>query len=184
MTIISLTGLCGSGKDTVFEVIQEIVPHAERLAWADPGKEFICKQLGITREMLEIYKRGGEGHITVLGKQKSMRLFVQETMETFREMFGELFWTDMQMPFTFNHAGRVVVVTDTRFDHEGARVTTLSGHNVEVLAPSHTQHTGHHSDDGLSPHLVSHHIDNDNRDDDKASLRVQVRSILLELGVA
>jgi len=54
--VIGLNGRLKSGKDTTYQIIQELYPHAERVSFADKLKDSAAASLNMPREMLETLK--------------------------------------------------------------------------------------------------------------------------------
>lgn len=145
--IIGLNGRMRSGKDTVAEIIAELHPTVQRIAFADKLKDSICALFGINREMLELLKLGDNKLVLdpdpTLGDddydylmdefpQLTFRQFTQRFgTEAHREIFADTFWID-QVFSGLDHEGRIVVITDMRFPNELAAVSAHAGWLVKV----------------------------------------------------
>lgn len=143
--IVGLTGLKGSGKDTVGAYL--VKDHQfERLAFADPLKKSVAALLDIPYSQIDRMKNNPHAVLTLAVKQSvyvsgaptanmvseqkniTMRQFLQRYgTEAHRELFGTDFWIDLTLPVQGYYPGRAIVVTDVRFDNEAARVRQLGG---------------------------------------------------------
>lgn len=145
--IIGLNGRMRSGKDTVAEILAELHPDVQRIAFADKLKDSICALFGISREMLELLKLGdnrlvldpdpklADDEYTYLMDEFPQLTFRQFTQrfgtEAHREIFADTFWID-QVFNGLDHKNRIVVITDMRFPNELAAVAKHSGWLVKV----------------------------------------------------
>jgi len=185
--LIGLCGKAGAGKDTVFARAVEMaermgLPRPERIAFADKLKQSAALLLDISVDDLNSYKTSSSGgHLTVLGKPMSMRLFLQRYgTEAHRDVFGFDFWVDAALPFGFDHSDRIVFITDVRFSNESERVRLLGGKVVNVLGVDSeisAGAAGHASEDGI--YDVDHTIDNTSRGS-FGELDRQVRSLMAD----
>jgi len=187
--LIGLSGTKGSGKDTVFlrsvAMAERMgLPKPERLAFADPLKESASKLLGIPVEDLDKWKNddpSSTGHLTILGRPMSIRLFLQRYgTEAHRDVFGQDFWIDATLPMNFIHQGRLVFVTDVRFDNEARRVKSVGGLNYSIVARQVDEGDTHASEMGISSKLVDQKIINTSFDDGFSFLDQQVRAMLAD----
>ena len=189
--LIGLVGKAGSGKDTVFKrslvIAKKIgIPNPERVAFADKLKESAAAALGLSEDAVNYYKGdSGTGHITILGKPMSMRRFLQlYGTESHRDVFGDNFWVNAALPLGFDHAHKIVFVTDIRFENEAERIRLLGGKIVQVTGPEdllQANAAGHVSESGIAD--VDYEIDNTDRSwfDD---LDKQITSIMASFNLA
>jgi hypothetical protein len=142
--ILGLSGLKGSGKDTVAAYL--VKTHGfERKAFADPMKKSIAALFDIPFSEIDKFKNDDTCEVA-LGynftqesyeawtKVLSFREFLQRYgTESHREIFGKDFWVDQTLPVQGYYPGRAIVVTDVRFANEAARVNELGGFNIRVV---------------------------------------------------
>jgi hypothetical protein len=203
--LVGLTGQLGTGKDSVYHRASAMIPNAERIAFADKLKLAAARALGVTVDVLENAKRdenttidiveqheeevGFDGDVTYhqwvpaqvqsITVRKYLQLFGTEVG---RDTFGENFWVEQALPNDFNHEGRVVFVTDCRFENEANQVRKLGGTVIRVLnGPLLTPE--HASEQILPDSLIDGSLDNSIRNDDFVNLDNQVRALLVSLGV-
>jgi hypothetical protein len=110
--IIGLTGKARSGKDTAATMILEMLPAANKYAFADPLKEGLMAALGLTHE--EVYGELKDTMNPLYGKTN------REMLQTFgtdwaRNMVNTDVWllaAQRKMP------KGIVVISDIRYDNE------------------------------------------------------------------
>ncbi len=171
--LIGLTGEAGSGKDAVFGCIAKVDSRAERRAFADPLKVSAARALGFdgsTEECVafcnEVKQPGvsvtvaepGRLLRTVTGREYLQRYGT----EAHRDVFGMDFWIDVTCPLGFDHSGRVVLITDVRFDNEAQRVHDCGGVLWNVYRPSVSRiaESAHASESGVMGEYIDYVIDN------------------------
>jgi hypothetical protein len=185
--IIGLNGRLKSGKDTTFGIIQELVPHARRVSFADPLKDSAAAALGIDRWLMEEMK-GDEDAVwmlfdssgSALGPMFNTREFLQRYgTEAHREVFGDDFWVDMALAPDLDHSGDLLVVTDMRFPNEAQRVRDLGGVTVKVVREVETGHSAHPSEQNID-HMIDYFLSNTGT---LGELRSNVEELLINLGV-
>lgn len=120
--LIGINGLMGSGKDTTFECIQEVVPKARRTAFADKLKIFASLAIGFgtdngvfwaDEEHVSLMNRAknhwdflliddslyAEGYMfPVTGRKFTGRQYLQWLGNNARKVFGDTFWIDQVLP--------------------------------------------------------------------------------------
>lgn len=188
LMLIGLSGLAGSGKDTVFQrasVMAERMglPSPERIAFADKLKQSASRLLGVSVEDLEHWKNDeSTGHLKVIGRPMSIRTFLQRYgTEAHRDVFGDMFWVDSSLPLNFTHQGRLVFVTDVRFDNEAQRIRSCGGKNFVVQSSRQQKNQDRHvSELGIHATLTDGIIDNSSFGDGFSSLDQQVRALISE----
>jgi hypothetical protein len=139
--ILGLSGMKGSGKDTVAAYL--VKEHGfERKAFADPLKKSVAALLGIPFSDIDRLKND-EGAVIALASHYgnlspvTFREFLQRYgTEAHRDVFGEDFWIDYTLPVQGFYPGRAIVVSDVRFVNEAARVKELGGYNVRIIRPT------------------------------------------------
>jgi len=149
--IIGITGKAGSGKDTVFKAMSAMayqydLPVPKRIAFADPLKSFTANILNIPLESVDKFKLRRNKILWIWSwqlfpfRRMSMRHFLQRIgTEGARDVFGDLFWIDQSLPIDIDHAGKLLIVTDIRFDNEARRVRQLGGVIYKVVGPTQTR---------------------------------------------
>lgn len=157
--IIGLSGLKGSGKDTVGAYL--VKEHKfERRSFADPLKKSFAALFDIPMWEIENFKNDDTVFVTVGNKNEPdilKDLTVDATLpnhmwspireltfreglqrygdESHRDVFGTDFWVDLTLPVGGYYTGRAIVVTDVRYINEAARVEELGGYIVRIERP-------------------------------------------------
>lgn len=145
--IIGLTGLKGSGKDTVAAYLIKEYGY-ERQAFADKLKRSAAALFDINPAEFEAlkndptafvsigFKGAPEGLASAMwspSREISVREYLQRYgTEAHRDIFGADFWVDQLLPVGGYYADRNIVITDTRFISESDRIKFLSGVVVRV----------------------------------------------------
>lgn len=195
--LIGLNGRKQAGKDTVYEraahVLAGVTP-VERASFADPLYESAAAALGVTVEWLQgaksypilghailVTQPGNFGQMDVVVSQ-TIREFLQHYgTEAHRDVFGADFW--VEQPNLEDHGGKVVMVTDVRFENEARAVRRAGGFIVQVVGPDDVESAGdgHASEAPLPVGLIDVRLENKVRDDDFHTLDKAVRTVL-EMG--
>jgi len=168
--LIGLNGRKGAGKDTVYErVATHLSGYApvERRAFADPVYELAARALDITVEDLRRTK-----------DIPHRRRFLQRIGDGARQVFGESFWVDQ---VDLSHEGRIVLVTDVRYENEALAITDAGGHVYRVLGPPRVEKADdpHVTERPLPAWLLDGVIDNS--DHSLGKLDARVLDVVLEL---
>ena len=145
--ILGLTGLKGSGKDTVAaHLIKEY--KFERRAFADKLKQSAAALFDINPSEFEKLKNDDTAQVALgrlsddmdylypFGSSRliSVREFLQRYgTESHRDVFGENFWVDQVLPRDGYYADRSIVITDCRFISESRRIKFLKGYIVRIV---------------------------------------------------
>jgi hypothetical protein len=170
--IVGLTGLKGSGKDTVAaHLIKEY--GFERRAIADKIKESAAALLGIEDPgVFETYKNDPDFVFGIgVRKEEGLFLLMEETTirqflqrygdESHRGVFGNDFWVDQVLPIDGYYAERNIVITDVRFINEADRIHALKGTVVRVIRQPFNRHNDSHSSETEQLEInVDYEIDN------------------------
>lgn len=177
--IVGLTGLKGSGKDTVAAYL--IKEHGfERRAFADPLKKSVAALLDIPYHEIDKWKNDptmtveyGSGHML------TFREFLQRFGdEASKQVWGDTFWNDLTLPTDGYYAGRNIVITDCRFESDVRRITICGGYVVSVQRPGLSNKDPHRGEANLPPNLVDYQLMNDG---DIQSLNERVETMLYQL---
>lgn len=169
--IIGLTGLKGSGKDTVAAYL--IKQHGfERRAFADKGKKSVAATLQIPYHLIDAWKNDPSIYVSVVkyyetgGPEtlytQSFRDYLKHDMtEGHRDVYGEDFYIDYCLPLGHYYVNKKIVMTDARFDNEAKRVRYLDGHIVYIDRPGLDTQDQHRSEAGISAKYIDYSIIND-----------------------
>lgn len=161
-----LIGLCGekrAGKDTVFSIIQDLQPGAVRVAFADALKLEVALACGVSVSRIEEHK-------------DIFRPMLQWWGTEFRRgLFGSTYWLDRART-AIQHGldeGRLVVVTDVRFQNEAEFVRQLHGKIWKVARkPAGRTMDQHTSETEVGSICADYYMHNDGT---LADLRLAVR---------
>ena len=137
--VLGLTGLAGSGKDSVFSLFKELLPNKTiiRVAFGDEVKKEYADELGVSIESIE--KRKGDH-----------RIGLQRWGTEYRREQDLNYWItkiEPQVSFLVKNAD-LVVITDIRFLNEASYVKEdLKGAIVRVLGdPDRVLYSTHESE--------------------------------------
>ena len=188
--VIGLNGRLKSGKDTTFQIIQELYPHAERVSFADKLKDSAAASLNMSRDSLEKLKNiediqlglifpATEEYDEIFNEMIEWSMTIREYLqrygtESHRDVFGENFWIDQALPLDVNHFDRLLVVTDVRFPNEVQRVKDVGGTMWKIERETETLFSAHPSEQDLDSY-INVFVDNTGTLDD---LRTQVKQLL------
>ena len=106
-TLIAMVGRAKSGKDTAYELIKELYPEFERIAFADKLKQMTADTLEIPVENLATEKEKYRPYVIFAGN-------------IFRQ-YNKEFWVDQLLfenEVTYKSLPTHTVVTDVRFENE------------------------------------------------------------------
>jgi Deoxynucleotide monophosphate kinase len=160
--IIGLTGLKGSGKDTIAAHLVKEYGY-ERRAFADPLKKSVANLFDIPFHEVDQMKndetlkvqliRAGNkplhGTFPLPIRSLTFREFLQRYgTEAHRDVpeFGDDIWIDLTLPVKGYYEGRDIVVSDVRFENEARRIRYLKGVVVEVARPALVNQDPHRSE--------------------------------------
>lgn len=189
--LIGLHGRKQAGKDTVFEratwLMRDVIV-VERVSFADLLYRSAAASLGVTVAELQVWKADPRVVVTVskpgpksIGwtrelANKTVREYLQSYgTEAHRQVFGTDFWVDQ---VDLSHEGRIVMVTDVRFENEARAVIAAGGRVVRVVGPDTGEADGHASEVPLDEALVWGTLQNIVRGDDYRTLDGQVQTML------
>lgn len=193
--LIGLHGKKRAGKDTVFARIEKLYGEyveVERVSFADLLYASAAAALNVkVRDLQEwkadpvtvmaiqvVDKRYIRDRERTVVQELSVREYLQRYgTEAHRELLGTNFWVDQ---VNLYHEGKLVVVTDVRFDNEAARVREAGGSVVHVVGPDDVEGAGdtHASEAGLPPGMVDRELINIARHDHFGALDAEVDRLM------
>lgn len=159
--LIGLTGAAGAGKDTV----ASLIAGAHVTAFAEPLYQCVSTITGIAVNLLRD-REIKEQTIPWLGKSPRQLLQTLGT-EWGRNTVCQDIWVRslLERVSPLLAAGRIVVVTDVRFDNEAVAVAAAGGEVWRIVRPGWCCLSGesaaHASEAGVSDHLVARTLVND-----------------------
>lgn len=136
--VISISGLIGSGKNTVANLICELSPNLnfQRISFAARLKDTIATLFHYNRDLLEgnsvLSREWRETQDSYWynksnGKIKSPRWILQQFGVEIKKLFCEDFWASIVENEILNHLNQNFILTDTRFPDE---IEMLKKHNT------------------------------------------------------
>lgn len=136
--VISISGLIGSGKNTVANLICELSPNLnfQRISFAARLKDTIATLFHYDRDLLEggsvLSREWRETQDSYWynksnGKIKSPRWILQQFGVEIKKLFCEDFWASIVENEILNHLNQNFILTDTRFPDE---IEMLKKHNA------------------------------------------------------
>lgn len=196
--LIGLHGKKQAGKDTVYERIvarfgegSNIGADVVRVSFADKLYESAAAALGVDVDFLREWKADPRAGLLLVTPDEaenpvtrgclSFREYLQNFgTEAHRDIFGSNFWVDN---VDLSHEGRIVVVTDVRFNNEAQAVIDAGGTVVHVVGPDEVELAadGHASEVTLPERYIDATLHNKKRDDDFVSLDLRVMDLLIDL---
>lgn len=160
--IVGFTGRARVGKDTAAGIVSKRY-GLPSLAFADPLKEAAIHMFGITRDMA--YGVNYDREQTVYPWEISVREMLQKIgTECAREVFRQDFWL-MRASITMETDpvySEGFVMSDIRFDNEAEWVLDKGGIVIMLHRSSGGIAEEHKSERGVSSHLVTKRIPNEN----------------------
>lgn len=159
--LIGITGVAGSGKDTLADAIVAEF-GAVKYSWAYPLKQALNAMFGWTMEMWDdrVWK---ETEIRWLGKSPRQ---LAQTMGTEwgRELVHPELWVMIGLDRYSEHCKTQkapFVIADMRFDNEARAIRRNGGMVVKVTRPDAAPVFGHKSEKGISDDLIDYTLVND-----------------------
>jgi hypothetical protein len=168
-SLIGITGLAGSGKDTLADYLVRQQGFAKYMM-AARMKAALAKRFNVPLDYFEDRQLKEEGHDRFgyrAGESEyfSIRSWAQWLGTEFgRDMFGEDCWVElMEQEWRRNthptlegtHSPFRMVVSDVRFDNEARRIQYLGGVVIRVVRPSVKPVNAHVSEAGVSDQYVN-----------------------------
>lgn len=181
MLVIGVSGTKRSGKNTFADYIKQ---HLEDKgmsvkigSWADLLKKSAYESLGVAKGASEEHKFYSEwansfkekfklqivNEQDIVLREISGREFLQQYgTEGHREIFGENFWVDQFWASNDFSGVDVLIISDCRYNNEAENVLNRNGVIIKIDNPvTDNNSDSHASEQGISEHLISYHIDND-----------------------
>lgn len=173
--VIGLTGLKGSGKDTVADYLVE--HHGfTKVSFAGLLKESVAKLFDISLEDIERFKNDPYVRVSITGpnssqlgphiiefRRRTFREFLQRYgTEAHREVFGDDFWvTQIRHKYPLFGPGGHYVFSDCRFDNEAIAIIEWGGQVYRVDRSYNLKGVDDHvSESGVNSDLVADTIIN------------------------
>lgn len=186
--LIGLAGPAGGGKDTAYKTIDRLLAFrqgAVRVAFADPIKAGILAIYdGWTREMLE--NRELKEKVDPVYGVSPRRAAQLLGTEYGREMINENLWALIAQNKIDRHIGdgRVVVVTDVRFENEAKQIK-LQGGTIVRVNPDVIQAVSNHKSETPIPDIyVDYEVENSFKAPDGLQrFEKSIEEVLLSMGV-
>ena len=153
--IVVVAGNMRHGKDTLADLLAELLPDARRDAYAAPLKMCVHLKTGIPMDILNGSTEQKEDEL--LGRYgKTPRKLMQEEGEEARERIGKTIWMDRLVERALDASERITVVSDGRHPKEevegvGERLGTSDVTlGVLIRRPSIAVVPGHPSEDKIA----------------------------------
>ena len=188
--LIGLTGRAGHGKNTVADIICDLVPEAEQYALAGPVKQMALAINPIVDYDHEGYETWSAYHVYLADvvdakgwdsakRDPEVRRFLQRLgTEGVRGTFGDDAWINLMWKWWESSSARVGVLTDVRFPNELEAVDVsirVVRPDAGDLTPENSQHASEQLTDVAD--FVVHN------NGSLADLRDEVYLVLSELGL-
>lgn len=124
--IIGLTGLAGSGKDTVAYIMESRHNFSKR-AFADNLKSAASKIFDLP--LIAFYQQDLKEVVDPYWSMSPREMLQKLGTEACRNVFGENIWIDSMMKALSSErlSTRHIVITDVRFDNEAEAIRKLGG---------------------------------------------------------
>lgn len=151
--IIGITGVAGSGKDTIAAHLRYRYGHRV-LRFADPIKLALEVMFGLSPFVWED-RTAKEREIPWLGVSPR-RLAQTLGSEWGRELVHPEVWAKVLERKLIANPGVSVVIPDVRFDNEAAMLRNYGGVVLRVLRPDAPGVAHHSSERGVSESLIDH----------------------------
>lgn len=141
LNLIGIAAKAQSGKSTVAGMLQRCGAYTE-LSFASPIREFVAGLLGCTVPELEPIK---EDVIPWCGKSPRQLMQTLGT-EWGRKMISESFWIDQAMQRVQREwaNGKMVVISDVRFDNEAEAIRKAGGCILHLSRPNGARTVAQH----------------------------------------
>jgi len=167
MNIIGITGRARSGKDTLANILSSQYGY-QRLAFADPIREFVGELTGIAPYLLRDTPLK-ERPIPRLGGVTPREMMQTLGTEWGRNMVYPDIWValcEQKIIEKMKYELRGFVIPDVRFDNEARMLRSLGGKIIHITRAVGEPVNSHVSEAGISPELVDLEIPNNGTLDD------------------
>lgn len=116
--IVGFMGVKGSGKDTAFLAAKRWQPDLTRFAFADPLKDMLAAQLGVSRQTLDANKELYRKAMQDLGAEKRKR--------------DKSFWISIMAQQIIQSQPKMIAVTDVRHINEAEYIQGMGGFVIRI----------------------------------------------------
>jgi len=166
MNIIGITGRARTGKDTLAKILMERYGY-ERLAFADPIREFVAHLVGaLPKDLMD--SKAKEKPLLHLGGKTPREMMQTLGTEWGRNTVHPNVWVECladEIGF-LNWEEDNVVIPDVRFDNEAKMLRSLGGKIIHITRDAAAPVNPHVSEAGISPELIDLEIANNGSLDD------------------
>ena len=172
---IGITGQMQNGKDTVANMIKEMVSDFEITHFADPLKEICINYLGLSYE--DVYTSEGKAKYNDFWGMTNREILQKMGTEAFRKGFKSDVWVKL-MELKLKNSN--YIIPDVRFDDEAKVILDNDGIIINVIRPfvnNSLKDLSHESEKGVSKELITYTVINDS---DLDSLKEKVKNILFD----
>lgn len=130
--LIGLHAKAGSGKDTLFDLMHDVHPGLQRMAFADPLKRAAGILFGWEDKPLfsNEFKQFYDHYWGLSVRDAYQRLGT----EAIRDVFDKDFWVKRLM-LDYQRTTADVVITDVRFDNEADMIRSSGGQVLHLVRP-------------------------------------------------
>lgn len=161
--LIGLTGKAGCGKDTLADLV--VGDSESKIAFADALKSFCVEYLGLSHD--DAYTQEGKMRYNEFWGMTNREILQRVGTEAMRNGFDKDVWVKIAMIKIEKalNEGKIVVVSDCRFDNEAELIEGLGGIVMKVERNAFgfggnsvqlsEKESGHASEGGISDDLIS-----------------------------
>ncbi len=159
---IGISGLAGSGKDTLADIFLYILGEkAVKYSFASPIKK-IMEIFGFTKKQMtdRVLKESMDAYWGVTPRWLAQTIGT----EMFRKLFREDVWVRLGERFIKNNHDGITIIPDVRFDNEAELIQKYDGVVIQISrreAGLEGSAAKHSSENGISGHLITGTINND-----------------------
>ena len=159
--LIGFTAVAGAGKDTAASSIAVHQKSVEIMAFAKPLKD-ACKILfNFTDEQL--YDPVKKEEMDPVWERSPRKILQWLGTDVLREHINKEFFTINMKQRIEESKAEYIVISDVRFDNEAELIKSMGGYIIKIVRENATttQHSSHATEQGISPHLIDHTLEND-----------------------
>ena len=164
MKLIGISGKMGTGKTTIANMIKEIVPNSERVAFGDVLKRELANKYGVPLSVF-YYNKDVVIHATperreVAWPEARDTMTARELMQWYATEFVRAtnpdYWIVGMREYLRSLRGvSLVIIDDTRFPNEAAFIKDSGGVLVRI-----EPYSGYTVDPGIASHISETALDN------------------------